>query len=45
VWYRATFFSCRRLSHCTNPGWSFFLALHFLVYCIVFARRPEATQI
>jgi 4-hydroxybenzoate polyprenyltransferase len=28
-----------------QPGWSFFLALHFLAYCIVFARRPEATQI
>jgi 4-hydroxybenzoate polyprenyltransferase len=28
-----------------QPGWSYFLALHFLVYCIVFARRPEATQI
>lgn len=28
-----------------QPGWSFFLALHFLAYCIVFSRRPEATQI
>jgi 4-hydroxybenzoate polyprenyltransferase len=28
-----------------QPDWSFFLVLHFLVYCIVFARRPEATQI
>jgi 4-hydroxybenzoate polyprenyltransferase len=28
-----------------QPGWSYFLALHFLIYCIVFVRRPEATQI